>query len=62
MKALKIFLIKKNIRQQELVKGTGFSQSTISRLCNDIAEPSKEQKRRIAKALRVSIKHIWNKG
>jgi DNA-binding XRE family transcriptional regulator len=59
MNELRVIRAKKRVSQFQLRLMAGINQSKLSHIENDLVHPSKEEKKKIAKALGVSIKDIW---
>ena len=59
MNRLKVIRAERNLRQFTLAQESGINQAVISMIENEIANPTEEQKAKIARALKVRINQIW---
>ena len=62
MNRLREIRVIKRITQFQLRLSTGIHQSKISLIESGLIEPREDEKRRIAKALRVRPEEIWSEG
>jgi DNA-binding XRE family transcriptional regulator len=59
MNRLKVIRAERGIRQWTLAQLSGLNQSIISMIENEVANPTDEQKAKIATALSLSVSEIW---
>ena len=62
MNRLREIRVVKRITQFQLRVNTGIHQSKISMIENDLVEPREDEKKKLAKALRVKADEIWGVG
>lgn len=55
---LKIVLVEKEIAQKDLAKMVGKAPNTITRICNNVSQPTLKLLYDIAKALDVDIREL----
>jgi transcriptional regulator with XRE-family HTH domain len=56
---LKFVLLEKNIKNKELAKAMGKTESTVSQWCNNLMQPSLETFYEIANFLEVDMKDLF---
>ncbi|MBN8850361.1 MAG: transcriptional regulator [Sphingobacteriales bacterium 50-39] len=56
---LKFVLLEKNVKNKELAKALGKTESTVSQWCNNLMQPSLETFYKIANFLDVDMKDLF---